>query len=41
MVKYQASMDSTPTGILPPKVPSKGVEGSSKVSKGHKKRNKM
>lgn len=38
MVKYQASMDSTPTGILPPKVSSEGGEGSSKASKGHKKK---
>lgn len=30
-------MDLTPSGILTPNIPSKGVEGSSKASKGHKK----
>lgn len=37
-VQYQASMDPTPSGILPPKIPSNATEGFSKTSKGHKKK---
>ncbi|CAI9282804.1 unnamed protein product [Lactuca saligna] len=35
VIQYQASMDSSQTSILHPKVTSKGAEGSSKASKGH------
>lgn len=41
LVKYQASMNSTPTGILPPKSTSEGPKGSTKASRGNKKKNKM
>ena len=38
LVQYRASIDLTPSSILPPNIPSKGVEGSLKTSKGHKKK---
>lgn len=38
LIQYQASMDVTQTVIFPPNVTSKGVEGSSKASKGQKKK---
>ncbi|CAI9298060.1 unnamed protein product [Lactuca saligna] len=38
LIHYQGSIDSTQIGILPPKATPKGVEGSSKASKGLKKK---
>lgn len=38
LIEYLANIYSTPTGILPPKVSSKGVEGLSKVDKVQKKK---
>lgn len=37
LTAYRATMDSNPTSILPPRVTSHGVEGSSKVTKPKKK----